>query len=323
MKLFSEIFNPVKSDKDLEKLISEFPDYDPGYLCQSASDSRKVTKNWMEGLWAQYEPFADPHFLEEFKRQFTQRSWELYLGAVILNHGFRLGKNIGKGADFELQDQDGSRLAWIEAIAVTPGRGADRVPDMEYGSVVNVPVDQISLRIISALKKKHDKYLSDLKKSLLRPEDPYVIAIDRSECGIGDPVIPQILKVLFGIGDLALRVSVGGKRTGEPVSFWMAQSALIKRNGEMIRMSFFEDPKHAGISAVIYTKDHVINSPRSPRDIGENFIVVHNPNAKNPLPIGFFPFGEEYVAEKGEIKKTKEHGNYHSPNPFEDLEKNI
>jgi len=62
-------------------------------------------------------------------------------------------------------------------------------------------------------------------------------------------------------------------------------------------MNFFEDETHNGISAVIYCNAHLINSPLVPTKMGENFVVVHNPLAKNPLPTGFFPFGEEWIKD--------------------------
>jgi len=61
-----------------------------------------------------------------------------------------------------------------------------------------------------------------------------------------------------------------------------------------VPMFFFENHEHAGISAVIYSKDTILNSPRLSQEMGENFFIVHNPHAINPLPDNFFPFGAEY-----------------------------
>lgn len=320
MKLFSETFDPVLTDEALSRLCKDFPKYDPAYLCQASAKLREKTKNWMEDLWMQYEPYADQHFLTDFKIQFTQRSWELYLGAVFLGHGFNLGTNKGEGPDFDLLDKSNNRIAWVEAIAVTKGSGDDKVPETFYNFVGSVPTEEINLRLSSGLNTKYKKYSSDCKNKFIEENEPYVIAIDRSELGHVDSTLPNILKVLFGIGDPALRMRIGGLPVENPEMFWTRKETVEKKNGEPIPMLFFENPEHAGISAVIYSKDHVINSPRGIKEIGQNFFIVHNPLAKNPLPKGVFPFGTEYVAEDGFIKISLEKEEYTKPDPFEFLE---
>ena len=100
MKLFSEDIGSVKTDEELAMLQKQFPHYDLGYICQSAAIQRRKTKAWMENLWTQYEAYADSHFLEEFKRHFIERAWELYLGATILSRNFGLNTHKDKGPDF-------------------------------------------------------------------------------------------------------------------------------------------------------------------------------------------------------------------------------
>ena len=316
MKLFSDDFPEVRSDEELQALMQLHPDYDAGYLCQASSVLRKKTKAWMEKLWKQYHPHADSHFLEEFKRQFTQRAWELYLGVTLLNNGFKLGKQKDDGPDFEILNVEGKPPVWIEAIAVKKGGGNDRVPDLAYGTVSNIPTDEMVLRIAAGLDTKYKKYCSDLKNGFIKENEPYVIAIDRSELEHVDALLPNILKALFGIGTLALHVRVGGKRVKRPKSSWTSQFEIIKRSGSSVPMLFFENPEHAGISAVIYTRDHVINSPRGPKQMGQNFTIVHNPYAKNPLPDSFFPFGDIHRAEEGFVKKIIKRKAFRKPNPF-------
>jgi len=147
MKLFSENLGEVKTDEELASLQQQFPHYDPGYITQSAGLPRRREKEWMEKLWEQYEQYADPNFLEDFKRQFAQRSWELYLGAILLNRGFKLGRHNSAGPDFDVQNNKGSRLTWVEAIATDKGKGSDKVPEMVRGIVTDVPEEAMLLRI--------------------------------------------------------------------------------------------------------------------------------------------------------------------------------
>ena len=53
------------------------------------------------------------------------------------------------------------------------------------------------------------------------------------------------------------------------------------------------------ISALIYSRADCANRPSR---LGDDFICVHNPNARNPLPIGFLGRGLEYFALADKLK---------------------
>lgn len=321
MNLFSDDFGIVKTDEELASLQNQFPHYDPGYICQASANTRQKVKAWMEELWKQYSPYADKQFLEDFKRQFTQRSWELYLGATLLNRGFNLGEHKDAGPDFDLRSKAGNkRLTWIEAVAVEKGRGNDRVPDVIYGSVSNVPEEQMVLRLAGALEEKFKKYCMDLDKKIVKSNEPYIIAIDRSNLQHVDASTPLILKALFGVGDLTITFEVGNNGHKPKDVSWSERPKLDKINGQSVPMRFFLESEHAGISAVIYSHHSVINSPRIPGEMGENFIVVHNPYAQNPLPHNFFPFGDEFAAKQNFVQRIREKKDYKHSDAFDYLE---
>jgi hypothetical protein len=318
MNLFSDNFGIAKSDEDIASLQNQFPHYDPGYICQGAANTRQKVKAWMEDLWKQYEPYADTQFLEDFKRQFAQRSWELYLGTTLINRNLKLGTHKNSGADFDILSEDGSkRLTWIEAVAVKKGDGTDQVPKTTYGLVVDIPEEKMLLRLANALDKKFKNYQLQLKSGSVKPTESYVIAIDRSDLEHVDTDAPLILKVLFPIGDLTIKVPIGEGMPENPETFWSTRTHINKQSGQGVPMFFFENHEHAGISAVIYSKDTILNSPRLSQEMGENFFIVHNPHAINPLPDNFFPFGAEYKASDGEVKKIRKLKKYTSPDPFD------
>lgn len=322
MNLFSDDFPNITNDKTISDLAASL-NYDPAYVCQGGVTTRKGTKGWLEGLWKQYEPYADTHFLDDFKKQFTQRCWELYVGTTFLNRGFKLGTHRAAGADFEVLNENDSRLMWVEAIAVRPGEGADRVPEMVYGMAMNVPEEEMVLRIASGLDTKHKKYLADLGKGLMNQDDPYVIALDRSELGHVEMPPSLIHKALFGVGHMTLSFpvpQVGEKpRQAEPTHGWSMRPELTKKSGNPVKLLFFQDPANEGISAVIYSIDHVIGAPRDPKEMGEHFIVVHNPYARNPLPSSAIPFGEEYRVDGDFVRRTRERAKYKKPSAFDYL----
>ncbi len=52
-------------------------------------------------------------------------------------------------------------------------------------------------------------------------------------------------------------------------------------------MNFFRNETHSGISAVIYSKEPVLNHPQK---LGDDCLLVRNPLADNVLEEGMFPF---------------------------------
>lgn len=321
MELFSENLGSIKSDEELTSLKQQFPEYDLAYICQATLFDRKKVREWMERLWKQYEPYADKQFLKDFKRQFTQRAWELYLGTTFMNRGFHLGKHRAVGPDLDIRDEaSGKRLVWIEAIAVEKGEGNDRVPDVVYGGVSSVPEEQMMLRLAGALEKKFKRYCSELEKGVVKDDEPYVIAIDRSALQHVDASAPLILKTLFGIGDLTITFELGDNGHKPKDVFWSELPKLDKISGKPVPMRFFLDATHAGISAVIYSHHDIINSPRVPKEMGENFLIAHNPYAKNPLLHNFFPFGDEFVVKENSVQRIRKKKDYNHPDAFDYLE---
>ncbi len=187
---------------------------------------------------------------------------------------------------------------------------------MAHGIVTDVPEEKMLLRISNALDKKFKKYQTELVNKIVKDSESYVIALNRSPLDHVDPGLPLILKALFGIGHQALRIMVGGVRQENPESFWTGRPKIGKRSGNDVPMLFFEDEEHAGISAIIYCADNILNSPRLPEEMGENFVVVHNPLAKKPLQDGFFPFGDEHRAKGDYIKKIRERKDWNKYSPF-------
>src|ERR1700741_3252224 len=109
-------------------LFSEPPKgADPGYIALATDERWVHLKNQLEVMWASWEPYAEPGFLIDLPRDFSQRVWELYLGDSLLRAQHALLPAASRGPDFLLQ-QNGVRIA-LEATVAFPGTGSDRVPD--------------------------------------------------------------------------------------------------------------------------------------------------------------------------------------------------
>lgn len=302
-KLFNENLGTATNQAELDKLKKKFNHYDPSYVAISTMTSRPDFRNWIKSIWEQYEPYADSNFPHEFKKQFSQRAWELHLGSVLLNRGYILGKHSNAGPDFKIPYED--KNIWIEAIAVEKGDGQDKVPNIEYGKAIEVPEKEMLLRLTAGLIEKYRKYLSYLKDNLVSQNDPFVIAIDRSSLEHLDPQIPLVFKCLFAIGYQVLFLKRDKPLSKTVENTWSARDKVNKASGSEVGMFMFGNSNFEGISTIIYCSQNILNSPRDPKQMGDNLVIIHNPFAKNPLPHNFFNFGNIWIQEGSKVKKIE------------------
>lgn len=295
--LFTDDFPIAKNNDDLDRLRKQYPDYDGYYIsCGSIPDR----KNFFDELYGEFKPYADSNFLVDAKSNFHQRTWEMYLACVLLGQGCQISSG-DKGPDIKLI-VDG-KIIWIECVAPQKGENntENRVPDMKYnGGWQNVPEKQMLFRLRNSIDGKfriYEKYISD---GVVKKDDIFIIAVNRASLDHLDPGIPLILKVLFSIGYLSLKVkkSSDKKSNKDTKPFWSLQKEVPKKNGSMVPMDFFQNSNHSGISAVIYSKDNVLNCREK---MGEDCILVHNPLATNSLPENIFPYFEQYKATKDTV----------------------
>jgi len=300
-KLFNENLGVASNRTELSRLKKRFDDHDPLYVALSAMTTMSKFRKWMEDIWRQYEPYADTNFPNELKRRFTQRAWELYLGATLLNKGYILGNHSNSGPDFKITSAN--RNIWIEAIAVEKGDRNDKVPNIKFGKEMDIPEQEMLLRLTAGLTEKYQKYLSYLKAGQINSKDPFVIAINRSELEYPDPQMPLIFKCLFAIGNQVLSLKSSRLKPTTKGSTWSTREKIDKKSGNNVGMSMFRNSEYEGISTVIYCTDNILNSPKSINQMGDNFVIVHNPFAKNPVENNFFNFGEVWQQENDQLIK--------------------
>ncbi|MDA8228928.1 MAG: hypothetical protein M0T74_14765 [Desulfitobacterium hafniense] len=292
-----------------------------------------------EMLWKNFEPHADADFLGEVQRAFHQRFWEMYLGNVLLSLGHEIGSSQkNHGPDLYVSRKDGK--IWMEAVAANRGNGVDapadpyeRMVEVMPGFRIDADVidgddasigdeelmitssgvrcriavrgfneEPILLRYHTAIDakfKKHGKYLEDKR---VMASDPYVIALN----GAGIPLdmmkdeTPRIVKALFGLGDDQFSVDVSTLEVTEAT--FSIRRDITKKSGYSVAMDIFNDDSHEGVSAILYSTVNVANYPKQ---IGADFVLVHNPYAKNPLPCGYFKVGTEYFVSEADLKIVK------------------
>ena len=228
-KLFTDNFPLVTTDAELQVLLRTYPKYDPYYVASGSIASRKEE---FEKLYEKYHPYADGHFLSEVKKQFHQRTWEMYLGCALLDRGISfISEDVGP----DILIEGSGKKIWIECIACTRGDGDDKVPTLRYdGHVQDVPDDEMIIRVASALKNKYEKYKKYVASGIVKEDDCFVIAVNAGALDHPE-MMPLILQSVFPIGHQTLSFPIGG---GEATSGWTTRPFRTKKNGSQVPTTF-------------------------------------------------------------------------------------
>lgn len=264
----------VSTDEELEKVKAMYPNCDSYFITSGCVKERKKK---FDKLWQKFKPYADKHFLSQIKTNFHQRTWEMYLGNVLLEKKLLI-KSQNEGPDFVVNDN-----IYIECIAPTKGDSskADSVPEIHIANikkrerpmVQDVPVDEMILRITQALKDKGlGQYAKWKSNNWFDKKAPFIIAINTGDLKFPQDYlgIPLVIKALFGLQFLQIT------RNGHKSFSWREE---IKK-GKGVPVNYFTNYNFKFISGVIFSDQIVLNHPDN---IGDDCIFVNNPFAKNPI----------------------------------------
>jgi hypothetical protein len=266
----------------------------------------------VELLWSRYEPFCpDHHFLIEAKTHFLQRTWEMHLACILLDHGAALQKPPPAGPDICIGS---APSIWVEAVAVGPGEGVDRVLSREERRYEDGPDDpnawacdspseeSLILRCTSALETKRSAFRRYREAGVVAERDICIVAI--SFAAIDDAFyffdyaqVPIVIKALFAIGPDMLSLA----RESDAPAKWVHphRPRATKNSGAPVRANVFSAGHANDISGVFATGWDLQNSS----DSGEKIMFVNNPNACNAIPSGTFQFGSEFIARDGKVNR--------------------
>lgn len=250
---------------------------------------------------------ADRKFTAELTSGSDAKFWsrvsEALLAERLQDKTFPARLKPGQGPD--LLVLDGHRKVWIEVICPEPVGLPDSWCNIEPGTVSDFPHQAILLRWTSAIKEKTEKLLGSsngevegyLHNGVVATDDAYVIAVNgcRLRHGpfsalLGISQFPFAAEAVFPIGPYQLQINRETLKVverGHQVRFH-----IEKPNGALVPASMFLDLRFAAISA-IYAVELDATSIIGNR---EPTVVVHNPLAKNPVPLGFLNADDEYVA---------------------------
>lgn len=272
-----------------------YPNYDTYFI---ASGCIKKRRRKFEKLWQNFEPYADNNFLTEIKTNFHQRSWEMYLGNVLLEKKLAIKSQNG-GPDFILDDD-----IYIECVALTRGdlTKPDSVPEMFVAKTPeeiyehDVPVDQMILRITQVINNKAlDQYKEWRSKKWFKADAPFIIAINTGDLQyVDNPSMPNVIKALFGFQFMQINLKNGKKS-------YSHRDKIEKVNKEPVFVNYFINNSFSFVSGVLFSDKAVLNHPDK---IGDDCIFVNNPFSSLPVDQKFAKLFKNWKAEKGNSEIT-------------------
>jgi hypothetical protein len=243
-------------------------------------------------MWMAYAPYADRNFLSSIKRDFHSRFWEMLLCTQLLTAGFEVVKTSCSGPEFYIMI--GGRRFWFEAVSPRAGSGPDAVPEIDYGpsSAGKVPIEQVVLRISSALREKIAHYERGLKAGRILPEDGYLVCINLSQIPHAkfgtEPSYPK--RALYGVGNLTLSIDTSSRKVID--QFNVYTPTIEKVSGALVPTSPFFEKTQTSCCAVLYSIMDFFNIDRFK---GNDFALYHNLNASHQLPIEPFDMYDQFI----------------------------
>jgi hypothetical protein len=268
----------------------------------------KPYRDFLEYLWARYDPSGDGNecFLGDAKKNFRQRFWEMYLFCALEDRGIAAQKTTDKcgGPDFSFEVA--GKKYWVEAIAPVAGSGNDKVPFPVSRAANYVPRPLILLRYTHALSTKFKCWSEKwVDKNIVSGDDGYIIAINGGAIpdADGGRKYPYIIQSLYPVGPIANNIDTKSLEFSEP--YLLREDAIKKQVGVLTNTSFFTDKKYFAISAVKHSFAG-FSSYASP--LGYDFLLLRNPCAQHPLPIGSLSWCTQYSFRDGELTRTEPSG---------------
>jgi hypothetical protein len=250
---------------------------------------------------------ADTNFIQRLCSGSEDKFWACISEALLADHlnskGLNPSPSRGGGPDFLVMDN--GRKIWIEVTCPQPSGIPTDWLDFRINEVVELPHVLMLLRWTSAIKEKTEKLIGSLdgtvkgylEKGMVGPDDAYVIAVNgcqlrrapfSSLSGISQ--FPFAVEAVFPVGPY--QVTINRYTMEQTDSGYMYRPEIPKPTGATVPTCTFLDPRSRPVSA-IWAVD--ING-QSVIGNSDPMAVIHNPYALNPIPIGFLPAHDEYVA---------------------------
>lgn len=290
-KIFIHDFPLTNSNEKLLEYIQDNPILDPEYITLSCGEMRQETKAWIEALFEKYRRFAESNFLKKLRRKgnFHAFTWQMYLAVVILEKGYSLRPNSGKGPDLQIKIADDKNL-WIEATTTTPGADLNTGGLSQSGEIYQA-LDPRVARISNALTSKYQKYQDKYLGSICREDEPFIIAINGTytDTMMGDRAAEA---TVYGRGNDVIKIKSDGSFEGG--FYELRESVRVEKEHGLVSVptNYFCDDSYNAINGIIYCEHHIINANNFGRTPEGNLYFLSNPHAENPIGTDVFSIGK-------------------------------
>ena len=244
-----------------------------------------------EELWSRTAGFLDSDLPDKATRQFHQCFWERYLAASLLDLNLALVPRAERKKPSVGPDLQVAPNIWLEAIAVTSGAGQDAVPDTTSGpanKAHDVPDEQITLRLISGITEKRNKFDSYRQNGIVGSDDVCIVALNAA---LVPPLNfewfpPRIVRAVMEFGHPVVAMDRSSREIIERTN--EHQATITKLSGSAVPQGLFRDGSCSSVSACLYSIAHFGFAPHT---LGVDFVRAHNPTASVPLRRELFQRG--------------------------------
>ncbi|MEO8339816.1 MAG: hypothetical protein ABI604_08865 [Nitrospirota bacterium] len=235
-------------------------------------------------LFSFFDGLEDPNFEKELDQDPHAALWEMMVAKILKSEGYQPTRSTDGGPDFVVE-KDGKRI-FIEATCRGPGYEGhpDKVQPIRYGTGIAqaIPEAQIVMRISGALENKKEKYDQYLKDGKVSEGDICIIAICSSRIDRAAGLWPPaIMRATHGLGNPYV---LFGRSEGFVEEGVESRESITNSKGEEKDTMFFLSMDNSLISAVLYSECSFFSLGA---DFFKESLLLHNPNAHVPLPLGF------------------------------------
>lgn len=254
----------------------------------------------MESLWRIYQPFASPDFQHQILAdddKFYSLTWEMMLGAKLLENGYRLEPSTNDKRPDLCLVWEGKRT-WIECCLPTGGDPSkpNSVTTLPCdGKAHKVYPDKSILRCTQVLCEKKQQHLKWIEKGVCNQNEPFLIAINgrNLKLQIFNNNLPQILRALYGTGDM---YAVFDSKDAEyRDSGYHFNPSIAKSETASVPTTFFLEKGNSHITGVLFSTDWIRRYSSSPQ-----YCYVENINAANKTRT-FGEFCQTYECSENQI----------------------
>jgi len=270
-----------------------------GLIKEGVDERSNKARALCNELYQKFSLYSDSDFVQRFHAEFFQRFWEMDLACTLIDIGKDLSEELSgdEGPDICIRNEPG-RYTWIEAICPERGNTKDRVTKPVDQHSFQIDSKKIILRITNAIATKHIQHQRHVDNGICSVDAPFIIAINGCQLAPGpsEVLTPRIVKAVFEGGDDVIQFD---SKSGRVTDKWCENRRHIeKHNKEKINPGYFMQEEYSSISAVLYSDSCYSTRPS---EAGEDYVLVHNPFANNPLREGFLGAGLEYSTNKTNI----------------------